>query len=139
MANKRKFGELVTAYRERKDFTKTELGKRLGVSLTSIIRYEDPDEKKKPSIKNISRLCSVLELSETEEKELFDAAMLSDEDIQQIHLMLKSLVSPMFDEEIVDIITRQELIEAYGLLSKMDNKTLDQALKSMLAVVKGFS
>jgi len=39
----------------------------------------------------------------------------------------------------VDIITRKEILNSLGMLSKMDAKKLDQALKSIEAVVKGFS
>lgn len=137
--NEYKFSELLIQFRERKGLTKTELAKRLGVSLTSVIRYEDPNEAKKPNIKNLARLCSILELTPDEKDLLFQKAILTDADAQQVDLMLKNLLSPMFEENIVDIITKKEMMDALGMLSKMDEKQRDQALKSIVAVVKGFS
>ncbi|MGE4169122.1 MAG: helix-turn-helix transcriptional regulator [Candidatus Margulisiibacteriota bacterium] len=136
---KTEFINLLRSFRERKGLNKSQLATMIGVSPTSAIKYEDPKSPNKPGSKTLAKICMVLELSEQDRQSLYAAASLTEDDIDRIDTMLRGLVSPMFDKNVVDVITRQEMLNALGMLSKMDKKKLDQALKSVEAVVKGFS
>lgn len=136
--NKRRFIDLLSKYRERKGYNKTELSKLIGVSPTSVIKYEDPKSPNKPKMETLSKICLVLDLDEDEKNEFYEAAMLSTHDIEKVNVLLKSMLSPMFDDEVVEVITEKEMLDILEKLVNLDKPKRKEALKSLQAFMRGF-
>jgi len=68
-----KFCNLLTQYRERAGLTKTELAKKIGVTVSYIIDLE-AGRKKPPTIERIEQIINIFSLSKKEAMELLNSA-----------------------------------------------------------------
>jgi transcriptional regulator with XRE-family HTH domain len=139
MEKKAPFAHLLSKFRERKGYNRSNLAKALGVSLPGVSRWEDLRVESTPSAKNLARICQVLNLSEEERNSLFEAAFLKEDDVEQVNMILKSMLKPMFNDEVVEILTDKEFLKIVQTLVEMSIEERKEAIKMMQVLMKGFS
>ena len=69
---------------------------------------------------------------------LIESGYIKDQDVQYIHQALRSILKPIFDDGIVDLLTDKIMIQALEIMLKLDKKNQKECLNHFLTYITGY-
>ena len=112
-----KFKKRLADSRKKKGLTQETLANRLNIGRTSVVAWEREDNDKLPSIDNVNRLCSILDI---EPNYLFGVTDVDCTDVQAIsnaiHLSedsISSLISQSFANPFIDFLLKNQSFDEF--------------------------
>ena len=137
-----KFKELLTHYRESKGLSKTELAKKIHVSLPYIIALES-GRQKAPTLNCAKKISSVLNLNDREKIELLQVAALeriSKDDREVIEELLQTRLASQskLSKEILKALQNPIAVKAL-LVTDKTNDDIKDSIVSMLNCLPSLS
>lgn len=125
--------------RKSRGLKKSHLAEKMGVSLTTIIRYEDPKHERRPSISNVSKLFRVLEATPEEKEKLYKLLLITSKEKEEIEVITDHLLPKIITDDLADLIYSKDFKEILERLLVLNEDKRKEAIKTLLTFMKGFS
>jgi len=130
-----KLGKFIKLRREELNVSRWELFKRTEIAYSYLTSIEN-GKHVKPNPDILKKISTALNVPYA--TLLIEAEYIKPSDVEEINTMIKGLFSPAFDDEMVDIITSDEMMDILQRLCNLKESKRKHALEGLKRFMQGF-